>query len=317
MLGRLTLFSLYFKAVLPYLFFMNMQAVIPSVHTKSMLLALSGFFLWSCGDAAIRSLQHLPVSLIVFSYAGFALIWMSVLSKPLGGFKETFRRPKLKLRILRGAILMGSNTLAIVAFTNLDMATAYALIFLSPFMAKIVSYLLTGERPSRISLLLSGLAFVGVLIILRPGEIPLNIGSVAALALTVFFAMGYIMGRFIGEENQTRLSMILFQYSFLTLASLPFALPHILELSLGPREILPMILAGFTAVIGTIFSSIAFARAPASVVAPLHYSQMIWGVLFGVLFFGEWPDGFTLLGAGIIIGAGLFLIWYSRNSNKA
>lgn len=291
---------------------MNMQAVIPSIHTKSIALALAGFFLWSCGDAAIRSLQALPLPVVVLSYASSAVVWMTLLSRQLGGFSETFRRPKLKLRILRGVILMGSNTLAIVAFTNLDMATAYALIFLAPFMTKIVSYFLTGEKASIPSLLLSAVAFAGVLIILRPGEIPLNIGSMAAMGLTVFFALGYIMGRFIGPENQTPLSMILFQYALLTLGSLPFAAPHFSSISLGFPEIFSIILAGFTAVVGTICASTAFAHAPASVVAPLHYSQMIWGVLFGLVFFGEWPDFYTLLGASIIIGAGLLLIQYSR-----
>lgn len=287
-------------------------------HLTAVLLALSGFFIWSCGDAAIRSLHALPLPVVVFSYAASAVVVMSVFSGFLGGFAETFRRPKLKLRILRGVVLMGSNTLAVVAFTHLDMATAYALIFLSPFMAKIMSFLLLGEKPSLLSLGLSVVAFIGVLIILRPGEVPLNIGSAAALGLTVFFALGYTLGRFIGVENQTPLSMILFQYCFVSLASLPFAAPHFAEAAgmISLREGLVIAFSGFTAVFGTICASTGFARAPASVVAPLHYSQMLWGILFGLILFGEWPDGFTLLGGSVIIGAGLILITTTARKGK-
>jgi drug/metabolite transporter (DMT)-like permease len=281
-------------------------------YAPAMLLALAGFFLWSCGDAAIRSLQNWPVELTIFSYAGSAVVWMTLLSKPLGGFAEVFKRPRLKLRMFRGAVLVGSNVMAVIAFTHLDMATAYALIFLSPFMAKMVSWLLTGEKPSGISLLLSGLAFAGVLIILRPGMIPLSLGSGAALVLTLFFSLGYSLGRYIGGENQTPLSLILFQYSFLTIGSLPLAAPHFGDVAFGLPQMAAVALAGFTAVAGTVCASTAFVRAPASVVAPLHYSQMLWGILFGLLFFGEFPDGITLLGASIIIGAGLLLVRFSR-----
>lgn len=291
---------------------MNIQPLPTPNYTRAMLLALGGLFLWSCGDACIRALQALPLPVLVCFCAGSAVIIMTALSGFLGGFAETFRRPKLKLRFLRGAVLMGSNITAIVAFTNLPMPTAYALIFLAPFMAKIASFALIGEKPDRKAVLFSLLAFAGVLVVLRPGVMPLEIGALAALACTVFFSVGYVMGRFIGEENQTPLSMILFQYSFVILASLPFAWPHLGTFDFGLREALLLTLAGCTAVVGTICVSTAFARAPASVVAPLHYSQMLWGILFGLLFFGEFPDGFTLLGASIIIGAGLLLVRYSR-----
>lgn len=293
---------------------MSAQAVnIPS-HASAVFLVLAGFFLWSCGDVAIRAMQALPMAVVVCFYAGSAVAVMSILSPWLGGFPETFRRPKLGLRMLRGGVLTGCNILAVIAFIKLDMATAYALIFLCPFMAKLAAFILLGEKPDIRAIALSLLAFAGVLIILRPGMVPLELGSLAALGLTVFFAFGYVMGRYIGEENQTQLSMILFQYSFVTIASLPFALPHLGSFDFGLREGALFALCGTTAVVGTICISTAFARAPASVVAPLHYSQMIWGILFGLAFFGEFPDGFTLLGACIIIGAGLALI--ALNSRK-
>lgn len=280
--------------------------------SRSVLMALAGFFLWSAGDTAIRSMNHLPLSVVSFGYSFAAVVFMLVFSSRLGGVRETFARPKLFLRMARGLLLTFSNFCAVVAFSNLELATGYALVFLSPFMVKLLSVVLLGEKISLRSWLLSALGFAGVLIVLRPGYIPLNIGAIAALSLTVFFSLGHVLSPVIGEENQTRLSMSLFQYLFLALASAPFAFHDAGGSGLDLFSIALLIMCGMTAIGGAIFVATAFARAPARLIAPLHYSQMLWGILFGALFFGEIPDGITLLGAGVIAGSGLLLMKFSR-----
>lgn len=280
--------------------------------SRSALMALAGFFCWSTGDAAIRALNHLPLSVVSFGYSLAAVALLMIFSSRLGGIRETFRRPKLPLRMGRGLLLACSNFCAVVAFSNLDLATGYAIVFLSPFMVKLLSVVLLGERISPRSWLLSALGFAGVLIVLRPGQIPLNTGVLAALALIVFFSLGHILSPLIGEKNQTRLSMSLFQYLFLALAAAPFAFRDFAGAGIDGFSAALLLVCGATSIGGAIFVTTAFARAPARVIAPLHYSQMIWGVLFGMLLFGEYPDGFTLLGAGVIAGSGLLLMKFPR-----
>ncbi len=275
-------------------------------------MALAGFFLWSVGDTAIRAVNHLPLSVVSFVYSSAAVGFMLLLSPWLGGLRETFTRPKLGLRMGRGLLLTCSNFCAVVAFSNLELTTAYAIVFLSPFMVKMLSVVLLGERISLRSWLLSALGFAGVMIVLRPGYIPLNIGALAALSLTVFFSLGHILSPLIGEKNQTRLSMSLFQYLFLAIAAAPFAFRDAGNASIDLFPAVLLLLCGVSAVGGAIFVTTAFARAPARVIAPLHYSQMLWGVLAGAAFFGEYSDGFTLLGAGVIAGSGLLLMKFSR-----
>lgn len=289
-----------------------MQAEVNYPLFRSAVMALAGFLCWSIGDAAIRSMNHLPLGLVSFSYSFVAVVCMLVFSSHLGGLKETFTRPKLPLRIGRGVLLTCSNFCAVVAFSNLEMTTAYAIVFLAPFMVKMWSVVLLGEKISLRSWLLSALGFTGVLIVLRPGYIPLNIGTVAALALTIFFSFGHILSPLIGEKNQTRLSMSLFQYLFLALASAPFAFYDLEKSDLDAFSAGLLALCGVTAIGGAVFVSTAFARAPARVIAPLHYSQMLWGILFGILLFSEYPDSMTLLGTGLIVVSGLLLIKFSR-----
>jgi S-adenosylmethionine uptake transporter len=69
---------------------------------------------------------------------------------------------------------------------------------------------------------------------------------------------------------------------------------------------------GLCSILGSLLVSRAFMLAPAAVIAPVHYTQILWGLCFGAALFGEFPDGWTLLGAGVIIFAGLLLVRFSR-----
>lgn len=278
----------------------------------SIMAAFLGFTLWAWGDAIVRYLREYPVEVIVVFSNGGCLVLLSIFSKYLGGFKKTFTQPKLKMRLARGACLSLSNLFGFVAFMNLDLATAYALIFCAPFMAKIFSVILMREQISLRSWIITIIGFIGVLIVVRPGMIPLNIGTAAALGLTVFFSFGYVLGRYIGPENQTLLSMTFFQFFIMFCIMLwpVFSIWDQLEISL-----LDLVLFGSMSVffvMGSLLVSHAYAHAPAAYIAPVHYLQIIWGAVLGAVLFGEYPDGWTIAGGSIIVFAGLLLIKYSR-----
>lgn len=277
-----------------------------------MLMAFAGFSVWAWGDAAIRYLNQYPVTLVAFVGDASTVAFFCLLAPLLGGFKDTFRKPKLKLRILRGFILAFSNVLSFIVFAKLDLATAYALIFVTPFLAKVLSALLLKEKISLKSWLISLTGFAGVLIVLRPGFIEIGVGAAAALGLCVFFALGYVMCRYIGEEHQTDLSLGFFQYAFVAIA-LAFpaaqawraASPDLLSIAL-------MIGIGATGAAGSVLVARAF-MAPTAFIAPIHYTQILWGVGLGALLFGEYPDVWTLAGGAVIITSGLALIGHGRS----
>ncbi len=278
----------------------------------SILAAFIGFTLWSVGDAFIRYFKDYPVPVIVVLSNGGCLLLLVLLSNYLGGFKKTLTKPKLKMRIARGACLSISNLLGFIAFMNLDLATAYALIFCAPFMAKIFSVLLMGEQIRLRSWVITCIGFIGVLIVVRPGMIPLNIGTAAALGLTVFFSLGYVLGRYIGPDNQTLLSMTIFQFLIMFCIMLfpAISLWHTVDVTMQDLGIFAFMSLCFVA--GSILVAKAFAHAPAAYIAPVHYVQILWGVLLGAVMFGEYPDNWTIAGGSIIVIAGLLLIKFSR-----
>jgi drug/metabolite transporter (DMT)-like permease len=75
-----------------------------------------------------------------------------------------------------------------------------------------------------------------------------------------------------------------------------------------------MLVLGLLGAAGHCLLVLAFARAPASVLAPMSYSQLLWAGLAGVLIFGDWPDGWTLLGAVVIAGGGILVALPDRRS---
>ena len=91
-------------------------------------------------------------------------------------------------------------------------------------------------------------------------------------------------------------------------------------LIIGPNDIWDMTMieiilgmcVGAFGFLGALLVSNAYASAPTAYVAPVHYIQIIWGVILGAVLFSEYPDIYTIIGGSIIVGAGLLLIKYSR-----
>ncbi|MBA3776246.1 MAG: EamA family transporter [Betaproteobacteria bacterium] len=77
-------------------------------------------------------------------------------------------------------------------------------------------------------------------------------------------------------------------------------------------EVALLALAGVLGTVGHFLFILAFARAPASALTPFTYLQLVWATLLGWIAFGDFPDGLTLIGMGIIGGSGLLLTWHER-----
>lgn len=284
------------------------QSNVPLV--TAMLLAFLGFSAWTVGDALVRYMNAYNPFQIGFMATFFSFILLLIFSKPMGGLKESFQKPKQKLQILRGLILSISGLLSYFTFMNLPLTKAYAIIFCAPFVAKIVSILLTGEQIKLRSWLITIVGFIGVLIVLQPGSIPLNLGTASAIGLAIFFGIGHVMGRFIGQENQTLFGQVFYNKVFnMVLMGIP---------SIWLFETMPMtdvfitFCLGITGVLGAFLVSWGFSVAPAAYIAPIHYTQIILGTIWGILLFGEYPDTTTYVGGTIIVGAGLALTYFGR-----
>jgi drug/metabolite transporter (DMT)-like permease len=194
---------------------------------------------------------------------------------------------------------------AFYAFSTLPLAQVYALIFAAPLLITLLSIPILGERVGlhRGGAVVVGL--VGVLIVLRPVELDLGLGHVAALSAAFFSALAAVIMRKIGREERMAVMMLYpMMANFVVMgAALPFVYQPIPLADFGLWVLIALF--GFVAGLCVIW---AYRLADAVLVAPMQYSQILWAVPYGWLFFGETVDLVTGVGATVVIASGLYIV---------
>ncbi len=267
--------------------------------------ALAGYALFSTHDAVIKFLGS--------SYAPFQILFFSILlSFPFATLLLMSDRQEGTLRpvnpgwvALRTGAGVVTGATAFFAFSVLPLAQVYAFIFAAPLLITVLSIPILGEKVGlhRWAAVVMGL--VGVMVVLRPGAEPLTLGHIAGLVAAVGSAFVSVVTRKIGQQERSAVLMLYpMMANFIIMGSiLPFVYKPMPVAHLGLLAIVAAF--GFTAGLCVIA---AYRRADAAIVAPMQYSQIIWGAGFGFAFFSETPDNATGLGAGIIIAAGLYVV---------
>ncbi|MCO6418792.1 DMT family transporter [Siccirubricoccus sp. KC 17139] len=215
------------------------------------------------------------------------------------------RRPVLQLT--RSALLFTSNMAHFFAITFIPLAKAASISLASPLIVALLAWPMLGERttPARVAALLVG--FLGVLVVIRPGMAVFHWASLFVLLSATCYALYQILTRRVAgvdsPETSTIFSSVVGAFGMLLVLPLvwktPQSLPHLLMFC-------GMGVLGAT---GHYCLARALSYAPANIVSPFQYCQLIGSVAIGWLLFGDWPDAGTWLGAAIIVAAGLWIGW--------
>ncbi len=280
---------------------------------RGMLYAGLIFACFSSGDAALKWLTTgfnvFQLTCIASMFSLIPVVWLVMRT---GGLRSI--RPRHPGWVgVRTLLLVGESLCCYFAFSRLPLAEVYPVIFATPILVTLLSVPLLGEKVGWRRILAVIVGFVGVLIVIRPGMRGLDAGHAAALASTLMFALSMIVLRRMGDENYGAL--------LVTLVCAKIVVGAVLTPFFGGFAPMTWADLGLMAVVGLfagaahIFLVLAIRYAPAAVVSPFQYSQMLWGVFYGALLFGDWPDTVTLTGAGVIILSGLIILW--REKEKA
>jgi S-adenosylmethionine uptake transporter len=192
------------------------------------------------------------------------------------------------------------------SFARIPLADFYGIVFLSPMVIALMSALFLKERIGLHRFIAIILGFSGVIILAGPQFETMNVGIIFALISVLFISANAILLRKIGHEN-TLLIFAFYPVLFSALLNAPFVFNNYIPIdashSLLYLSLVPLVL------IGVIGLALGFRLAPeTSVVAPFHYLQIIWGVIFGYYLFNDVPSASTIVGASIIVIAGFYLI---------
>lgn len=201
------------------------------------------------------------------------------------------------------------------AITTINIADASIIQKLSPFVLLIFSYFIFKEKLSLLQATAICIAFIGVLFVIKPSTSHfISPGAAAALGAAFSIGVAHTCIRYLGLQKVSG-EFIIF---FFSLGSIIFLTPFVIWnwVPLSQQQFLFLILAGGAAALGQFGITFAYRFAPAKNIAVFDYSQVLFAGLLGMLFLGEFPDVFSLLGYTIIISIGLILILYPRSTVK-
>ncbi len=268
-------------------------------------LALLGFSLFSLHDALIKSIQGIPVFQVVFFVVLFSFVpfvFMLALNT-----QAISLRPNLPgLVALRCLFTVGSLLCVFYAFGNLPMTQVYSLLFSAPMLITLLSIPILGERVKLIRWVAILLGLCGILVVLRPGAVPLSLGHLAALLAAFCVACTSVVTRKIGAREH---SATLLLYPMLANVLVSGALVILVYQPIPGVVMLKMCLIGLISVMGQWIMINAYRSCEAQYIAPMQYSQMLWAVVYGALVFNESIDRYVVYGSIIIVASGLLFIW--------
>lgn len=267
----------------------------------------SATMMFACLDAQAKYLsQELPVLQVAWGRYFVNFVVVALVFLPRRGLR-LLRTYRLGLQLGRSVLLVCCTVLFFLAISQMPLADAIALGFVSPLLVTALSVPLLGEQVGARRWTAVAIGFVGAMIIVRPGLGVMHWAAGLVLLMAVFYALYQIFTRKLGvtEDPWTTL----FYSAMVGAAALTAAMPFVWVTP--PTLWHAMMLAdlGIFGGFGHYLLILAFRRAPAAVLAPLTYLSLPWGVVTGYLVFGDFPDAWTFAGSGVLIATGLYILY--------
>lgn len=294
------------------------------------LFMVFGVFVFSIQDLIIKKISGAyPVHEIVFVRSFTAILLIALIARfdqGLSGLKTS----KLWLHIARAGVMFGAYTLYYLGLASLSLAETTVISYAAPFFIATLALVFLGERVTGTQWAAIALGFLGVIIVMRPGTGLFDLAALLPLAAAMLYSVAQMLARYIGRTDTGSSLAFYLTISFILLSGLIGIVLELLGVSLtgNPsfdflvrpwawpknRDLGLMLLCGLVASLGIYCLSQAYRLAPAAMAASFEYSSIPWVILWGVLFFSEWPTLATLAGVILVVGSGLFILSKGRRT---
>jgi drug/metabolite transporter (DMT)-like permease len=259
----------------------------------------------------IAKYLNLHMSTLEVAWARYtgAFLFPFVLSNPWT-WPERIVTLRPGLQLGRSVLLLGSTLCNFAALRYLQLDEALALIFSTPFLVAALSGPILGEwvRWRRWTAIAVG--FFGILVVTRPGIGSMHPAALLSLAAAMFYALYAIMTRILARTDSN--ATTLFYSNIVGAVALVPALPFVWSTPTDPLIIALMVGAGAIGSIGHYLLIAAHRLAPAAVLSPFIYTEIVLVIALGFLVFGDLPSRWTLAGAAIVIASGLYILHRER-----
>ena len=285
----------------------------PEQNTRlAILLILITTVMFALLDTGVKYVgQFYPVLQIAWARYVFQMVVVPVV---IGGARprDIIRTKRPGLQVLRSMMMVGATLSFFTAVRYMPVAEASAIGMISPLLVTALAIPLLGERVGRRRWMAVLCGLIGALVIIRPGFGTLSWAALLPVVTAVCYALYQITTRMLAEIDPP---ITTFFYSgAVGVVVLSLAVPFSWQTpTVGGWAM--MIALGLIAGVGHYCVIQAMRRAPASVLAPVSFVQLVWVVILGYLVFGDFPDKFTFLGAAIVVGSSGY-VFYRENVVK-
>jgi drug/metabolite transporter (DMT)-like permease len=278
-------------------------------------LALLSILVFSTQDAASKALVESGVSpfqmtmMRFWAFAGFALL----LAWRQGGIGQALRTRRPWVQILRGVLLVADVWMFAAALGMVPLVAVSAISLVYPLLVTVFAIPLLGEKVGVFRTLAVLAGFCGALVIVRPGGVPLDWGVLLAVGSAACYALYLVLTRKVSEFDTPATSLLYTGLVGLVLSS------AVGVFYWEPLELAELVMISYIMVTGVLAHGLmvyALAMAPASVLQPFNYTSLPWAIAFSVLAFNEPLDPVALIGAAIIVAAGLVVMARERSLRR-
>jgi drug/metabolite transporter (DMT)-like permease len=271
--------------------------------------------LFACLDTTAKYLNTQTGSLeIAWARYTSAFVLTLVVSNPLT-HSGLLRTRSAKLQVVRSVLLVGSTALNFLALRWLQLDEALSILFTFPFIVAIISGPLLGEWIGWRRWSAIGFGFAGVLLITRPGLGGMHPAALITLGATICYGFYAVITRIVSRVDSNQTSLF-YSNAIGALVMLP-VIPFVWQPPANWVIALMLAMTGVLGSAGHYFLIAGHKLAPASVLSPFIYTQLIWVVILGYLVFDHVPNGWTIAGAAMVIGSGLYLLYRERQVGKS
>ena len=246
---------------------------------------------------------------VMIRYWFFAAFIMTISSRKPGGVKQVAKTKTPLLQIFRSLVLVAEMCVTVLAFTLLGLAETHAIFASYPLIIAMLSGPILGEHVGWRRWLAICVGFFGILIILNPGNSIFSPYALVPLAGAILFALYGLLTRYAGQYDKSSTSFF-WTGTVGCIAMTAIGLNFWDPVSQADWSL--MLILSASGMLGHFLLIKCYEVAEASADQPFAYLQLIWASLIGVIIFGEKITTNVLLGACIIVGAGLFTLWRER-----
>jgi drug/metabolite transporter (DMT)-like permease len=278
---------------------------------RGIALALAAILVFSTQDATSKFLVQSDVSpfqmtmMRFWAFAAFSL----VLAWRQGGLRDAFRSKHPVLQVARGGLLVIDIWMYVLALSTVPLAAVQSITLVYPLLVTLFAIPVLGEKVGVFRIVAVAVGFCGALIIVRPGGVPLDWGVIFAVGSGSAYALYIVLTRKVSASDSTTTSMVYTGAVGLVISS-AVGVFHWQMLDATSFLLVGYIMLTGVAAHGMMI--LALSMAPASVLQPFNYTSLPWSILLSILVFHESIDALSLLGAAVIVGAGLVVMARER-----